>query len=101
MNDANERHITNYDNEDSWHIDAYDAKSRAILKSVGATMTDTHRHCASYDCTAQQLIEYIAALHDINVTIRQRKAMCISDDERAKRRERMTQINARRMASCT
>lgn len=96
MSDANERHIANYDNESTWHIDAYDKQSRAILKSIGATKTDTHRHCASYDCTAQQMIEYIAALHDINVTIKQRKAMCISDAERARRRERMAQINARK-----
>lgn len=103
MNDwtdsSNERHVRNYDNEEVWHLDAYDRRSATILDQLGATRIDAGHDGASYDCTPQQVIEYIAALAGLNVEFRSRKKAQLSPEQLAAKRERMRQMNAAKLAS--
>lgn len=96
--EANERHCRNYDNGDVWHVDAYDRRSTTILEQVGAKRIGTPYDGVSYDCTPQQVIEYIAALHGLNVEFRKRKRQQLSPEEKQRRRERMLALRAAQMA---
>lgn len=96
--EANERHIRNYDNDETWHIDGYDRRSAAILARIGAKRIGTPYDGVSFDCTPKQAIEYIAELHGLNVEFRKRKKRVLSAEQREKLAERMRRINAERNA---
>lgn len=75
-------------------MEAYDRRSATILEGVGAKRAETPYSGDSFDCTPQQLIEYIVALHGLNVEFRKRKRQQLSEEERQRRSERMKVIRA-------
>ena len=94
IDSSNERHCRNYDNGDMWHVEAHDRRSATILEGVGAKRIQTPHDGVSFDCTPQQLIEYVAALHGLNVEFRKRKRQQLSPEEKQRRRERMLALRA-------
>lgn len=90
----NERHVRNHDGGDVWRVDAYDQRSAAILEGIGATVASRYHDGVSYDCTPQQVIKYVAALHGLNVEFLKRKRQQLSPQERKRRSERMKAIRA-------
>jgi hypothetical protein len=83
--DANERHAANYDDESTWRIDAYDNRSAAILRSVGAVEVRPGR---MFDCTPLQLINYIAALHGVSVETG-KKRRHLSEETKERKRQQL------------
>lgn len=94
---STEVHLHNYDGGEKWHVETYDRKSAGILAKLGATSIPTAYDGACFDCTPQQAIEYIAALHGLNVEFRSRKKAVLSPEQLAAKRNRMLQLNAARM----
>ena len=86
--ESTERHISNYDGEGVWRLEAYDSQSAGILRSVGATETKRHGAGVTFECTPLQLIHYIAALHGIDVETGKKRRQ-LSDEEKERRRQRM------------
>ena len=81
---ADERHLSHYDNETAWTLEAYDNKSVDILRSVGAQQLGAN----TWQLSPQQLIAYVAALHGIAVETGKRKRQ-ISDELRERKRQQL------------
>ncbi len=86
--ESTERHISNYDSEGVWRLEAYDAKSADILQAIGAKQVERPGAGIAFECTPLQLIHYIAALHGIDVETGKKRRQ-LSDEEKERRRQRM------------
>lgn len=90
--EATEQHISHYDNENVWRVVAYDNKSADILQALGAVEVKDAGAGATFDCTALQMINYIARLHGITIETGQKKRHL---SEEAKERKRQQLATAR------
>ena len=92
--ETNERHLSHYDNDVQWTVEAYDERSTAILDAIGATAIETDNDGVVYECTPLQLIRYIATLHGVPVEM-SKKRRVLSREEKQRRRERLASARSK------
>jgi hypothetical protein len=98
MAESAELHIHNYDGAAVWSVEAYDRRSEALLRSLGATQAQSPYDGAYFDCTPQQICQYVAGMAGLNVEFPKRKKRTMTDEQRARLAERMRSINRHREA---
>lgn len=83
--DANERHVSNYDDDSNWQVEAHDNRSAMILRSLGATEVKAP---ALFTVTPMQLIRYVAQFHGIDIET-SKKRRHLSEEVKERKRQQL------------